>query len=119
MYLFELFNGGDDGSLIDDLRQRVMDYLTPLAAKSVEFIPIQHVADILHSANAGVVIDRGLVLRLIDPNDCKLVKEIQGDKVYLQLPMDDMSVKAEQDEEKDRDKIAKTAKQQAQKEIKR
>lgn len=117
MYLFELFGEQDDGGMTELLRSQVMDYLTPLAAEEVEYIPIQDIADVLRNARTGLVIDRGLIMRLIEPNVCKLVKEIQGDKVYLALPVDDMAAKTEQDEEKDREKIAKTGEQMAKKEV--
>lgn len=116
MYLFELFSG-EDGGMIDHLRSQVMDYLTPLAASEIEFIPIQDIADILRNARTGLVIDRGLIMRLIEPNECKLVKEIQGDKIYLQLPMDDMSAKREEDEEKDKMKVQKSAETAAKKAV--
>ena len=111
MYLFELF--GEDGGMTDTLRAQVMDYLTPLAASKVEWIPIQNISEILVDARTGLVIDRSLIMRLIDPEVCKLVKEVQGDKVYLALPLEDMSAKTEDDEEKDRQKVADKATQNA------
>lgn len=133
MYLFELFgeesdylaefypgpmaDAGQDGEMIETIRGQIMDYLTPLAASEVEWIPIQDIADTLRSVGTGLVIDRGLIMRLIDPNVCKLVKEIQGDKVYLAVPVDDMAAQTEEDEEKDREKVAKTGEQQAKKAV--
>lgn len=112
MRLDELFNegaelGNDD--MIGHLRDQVMDYLTPLAAKKVDYIPIQNVEDVLHQARTGLIIDRGLVMQLIDPNECKLVSKIEGDKVYLTLPVAELSKKTEDDQERDQDKIRNTA----------
>jgi hypothetical protein len=115
MYLFELFD--DEGSMTDLLRSQVMDYLTPLAANGVESVPIQNIADVLRNSRTGLVIDRGLIMRLLEPDVCKLVKEIQGDKVYLALPVDDMSAKREEDKEKDREQINRTAENKAKQEI--
>lgn len=116
MYLFELF-GGDENSLLDRLRVQVMDFLTPLAAKKVEYIPIQHVADILADARSGLIIDRGLIMQIIDPETCKLVNKVEGDKVYLSLPVDEMSAKTAEDEQKEKDEIAQKAAKVAKKEI--
>lgn len=118
MYLFELF-GGDEGSMLDRLRIQVMDYLTPLAARHVEYIPIQHVADILVDARTGLIIDRGLIMQILDPNTCKLVNKIEGDKVYLTLPQEEISAKTRDDKERDREAIRKKAAAVAKKEIKK
>jgi hypothetical protein len=87
----------------------VMDYLTPLAVQKVESIPIQDIEDILKQARSGLIIDRGLIMQLLDPNDCKLVSKIEGDTVYITLPVADMSAKTDQDDERDKEKIANTA----------
>lgn len=113
MRLDELFNDGpaddNEDSVINHLRSQVMDYLTPLAVQKVESIPIQDIEDILKQARSGLIIDRGLIMQLIDPNDCKLVSKIEGDTVYLTLPVADMSAKTDQDDERDKEKIANTA----------
>ena len=113
MRLDELFNDGpaddNEDSVINHLRSQVMDYLTPLAVQKVESISIQDIEDILKQARSGLIIDRGLIMQLIDPNDCKLVSKIEGDTVYLTLPVADMSAKTDQDDERDKEKIANTA----------
>lgn len=115
MYLFELFN--DEGGMTNVLRSQVTDYLTPLAAEKVEYIAIQQVADFLRDSKTGLVIDRGMIMDLLNPEKCKIVKEIQGDKVYLALPLDDMSAKTEENAEKDREKVASTASNTAKKAV--
>ena len=117
MYLFELFGGDGESSLLDRLRIQVMDYLTPLAAKRVEYIPIQHVADILADYRSGLIIDRGLIMQIIDPNTCKLVSKVEGDKVYLTLPVDEISAKTVDAEQQDKEDIRKKAAAVAKKEI--
>ncbi len=117
MLLLELFDDDSGSHMIDQLRGQVMDYLTPLAAKKVEFIPIQDIADILRQARTGLVIDRNLIMQLIEPNTCKFVAKIEGDKVYLTLPVADLSAKTDQDKERDQEKIANTAANVAKQEI--
>jgi hypothetical protein len=113
MRLDELFNDGpvedNEDTAINHLRSQVMDYLTPLAVQKVESIPIQDIEDILKQARSGLIIDRGLIMQLLDPNDCKLVSKIEGDTVYITLPVADMSAKTDQDDERDKEKIANTA----------
>ena len=115
MYLFELFE--DEGGITETLRAQIMDYLTPLAASEVEWIPIQSIADTLVGARTGLVIDRSLIMRLIDPEVCKLVNKVEGDKVYLSLPVDEISAKTEHDQEKDKEHVERTAVQQAKKQV--
>lgn len=108
MLLNELFSD-DDGSMIDHLRSQVMDYLTPLAAKGVDFIPIQEIRDVLRQARSGLIVDRGLIMRIIEPNICKLVNRVEGNKVYLSLPVDEISARNEHDKEKEAEKIQNKA----------
>lgn len=115
MFLFELFN--DEGGMINLLRSQVVDFLTPLAAEKAEYVTMQEIADFLRDAKTGLMIDRGMIMNLIDPKECKMVKEIQGDKVYLALPLDDMSAKTEDNEERDREKVANTASTAAKKAV--
>jgi hypothetical protein len=115
MYLFELFD--DDGGMTEELRFMVMDYLTPLAANDIEWIDISDIEKTLQDARTGMVIDRGFIMRLIDPQVCKLVNKVEGDKVYLSLPVDEIAAKSEQDEEKDREHVERMATQQAKKQV--
>ena len=115
MLLRELFS--DDGDMLDQMSQQVLDFLTPLAAKGVKHIPIQSVADVLKSARTGITIDRGLIMRLIDPNICKFVSKVDGDIIYLALPVDKMSARTDDDIEKEQEKIANTASAVAKQEI--
>jgi hypothetical protein len=115
MLLFELFD--EDGGMVDQLRGQVMDYLTPLAASGVEFTEMDDIAEVLRNARTGLIIDRGLIMRLIDPNVCKLVNKVEGEKVYLSLPVDEISAKTRDQEEMDKQKIEKTAVATAKKQV--
>jgi hypothetical protein len=117
MLLRELFDGGSDAGTLDTLRATLMDYLTPLAASRVESVPIQNVAKVLRGARTGIIVDRGLIMKLCDPNECKLVKSIDGDTVALQYPTDEMSAHSAEDEAKNKEKVADKAVMQAQKEL--
>lgn len=117
MLLLELFSDDSGGSMIKDLRQQVMDYLTRLAASKKEFITMQEVMDVLHTARTGLIIDRGLIMSILEPNECKLVKKIEGDKVFLSFPVDEISAKTDQDEEKDKRNVQQTASSMAKKAI--
>lgn len=116
MRLDELFDDGEK-TMVDQLRNQVMDYITPLAAKDVDFIPMQDVQDILRQARTGLVIDRGIVMRILEPNECKLVDRIEGDKIYLSLPVDEISARSQEDEEKEAENIQSKAMDVAKKAI--
>jgi hypothetical protein len=115
MLLFELFD--EDGGMTEQLRSQIMDYLTPLAGKKVAWIPIQDIEDTLNNFRTGLVINRSLIMRLIDPEVCKMVNKVEGDKVYLSLPVDEISAKTERDEEKDKEHVERMAVQQAKKQV--
>lgn len=116
MFLSELF---ENHSMVTDLRIHVMDYLTPLAANKKEFITMKEVGVMLHELNVGVVIDRELIMKIVDPNICKLVNKIEGDNIYLSYPSSEISSKVEDDKERDIQKIKDTAAKMATKEIKK
>ena len=84
MRLWEIL---EDKSLIQQLRDDVTDLLLPLAAHGVPFITVQAIEERLRDINSGVVIDRSLVMQVIDPDVVKLITRIEGDKVYFKVPL--------------------------------
>ncbi len=109
----------DDSSMLIGLRQQVMDYLTPLVAHQVDYVTVQDIEDILKNYRTGLTIDRGLVMELLDPNTIKLVKKIEGDKVYLNVVAAMNSAKTVDAKEKDAEKVSDLAAKQAKKEIRK
>lgn len=99
----------DSGSVMNGLRNTVMAMLTPLAANGVPYVTLQQLIDKLSQEGSGVTIDRNLLYTLIDPDKLRLVKSVEGDRVYLQLP-----TSANSDKEKNRkeDEIKKKEQQQ-------
>lgn len=120
MLLRELFDAdnGHENETLEVLRSQLMDYLIPLAASEEEFVPIQKVALVLRQARTGLVVDRGLVMKLCNPDENKLVKSVEGDKVFLMYPTDDMSAHSQEDEEKNKERVQQVAADVAQGEVK-
>jgi hypothetical protein len=115
MLLCELF---DVDNLPGDLRQTAMDFLTPMAAQKVPFVTMQQMADQLRHAQTGIVIDRGLLMDILDPNEVKIVKKIEGDRIYLTPPDPGRDAENSKDDaEKNQQKIAKSAVDTAKKDI--
>jgi hypothetical protein len=116
MLLFELF---DDGPLdvSEDIKQSLMDILMPMVAQKVPFVTIQQVIDKLRQLRTGLIIDRNLVMTLLDPDQIKLISRIEGDRIYLSDPSSPDRSLTKDDEEKDRDHVNDMATKQAQKQM--
>lgn len=117
MYLFELFDAGKEG-MLSQLAQHVMDHITPMVAHDVEFVAVQDIQDNLTNARTGLVIDRALVMQILDPNKIKLIKKVEGDKVYLTTDRPSEVNKTEDDKLRDQDKVKKKAQKAAKKRLK-
>ncbi len=115
MLLFELF---DDIDMIEYLRWQVLDYLTPLAAKDIKSVPIADIEQFLMDVKTGLVVDRGLIMRVLDPDLCKLVDSIDRDTIYLVKPIDKLNAKSEEREEQDKERLANKATDVAKKAVK-
>ncbi len=116
MYLFELF---DDGPLdvTDDIKERIMDILTPMVAQKVPFVTIQQILDKVNQLRTGITVDRNLIMTLMDPDKIKIIDKIEGDRVYLKNPdSPDRSV-GQDNREKEEDHLNKMAQKQAKKAI--
>lgn len=112
MLLFELFDT-DGPSIKTDLQQSVIDVLTPLLANKVPFVSVQSIIDNLKQTRPGILIDRALVMSLLDPEAIQSISKVEGDRVYLQGP-DEESADAAQSEQEDQiDNVKKAAIQNA------
>lgn len=82
MRLFELF---DDGPLdvTDEIKETLMDILTPMVAANVPFVTIKQIVEKLRQLRTGLVIDRNLIMTVLDPDKIKIISKIDGDRVYL------------------------------------
>lgn len=116
MRLDELFDSGT--SIKSGLQQATIDILTPLLANKVPFVTIQSVIDNLRASRPGIVIDRALIMKILDPNQIQSISKIEGDRIYLQSPDED-SVNSAEDEEQDQiDKVKQDAMAKAQSDVK-
>lgn len=116
MFLSEIFSDSSV-NIIGDMRGLMIDVLTPLAANKVPYVTIQQVVDRLREVRSGVRVDRSLVMNILDPNKVELIKKIEGDRVYLNLPIPDEIEQKEDDAERNKDKIRKSANKQAQRNV--
>lgn len=119
MRLNELFDqpAAKPTTILDRLRHMTIDFLTPLVAHKVPFITVQQMVDELRRRRPGILVDRALVMTLLDPETVKSVKDIDGDRINLQQPdqiehaVDDDGAEAEVN------KIKDMAKQKATKDV--
>jgi hypothetical protein len=116
MYLFELF---DDGPLdvTDDIKERIMDILTPMVAQKVPFVTIQQILDKINQLRTGITVDRNLIMTLMDPDKIKIIDKIEGDRVYLKNPDSPDREVGKDNREKEEDHLNKMATTQAKKAI--
>jgi hypothetical protein len=85
MFLFELFSSSEDTSMMNDFRQLVIDMLIPMVANRVKEISVNQIMDYLQKSSNGVVVDRALVMQVIDPNKIGPIEKVEGDRVYLDV----------------------------------
>ena len=104
-------------NMLDTMRQQLLDYLTPLVAHEVDFVSIHDIANTLNNLRTGMEIDRALIMELIDPDELKIVKRIEGDKVYLDTVQAAQSNASADEKAKDEEKVKSKATDQAKKEI--
>jgi hypothetical protein len=122
MRLDELFQASHHGSqqpIKTRLQQIAIDFLTPLVAHKVPFITVQQMIDELRKNRPGILVDRGFVMDLLDPQTVKAVKSIEGDRINLQEPSSVEHKVDDNEAQKEVDKIKDMAKQKAQKDVKK
>lgn len=110
MLLIELFNN----TIVTDLKQVALDYLTPLLAQNVPFIPVRSLIDELKKTQSGLTIDRPLIKKILKNNPTFILTD---DKIFINQPVSDQD-QEEVEAEKNIQKVKANAIKQAQKEIK-
>lgn len=114
MLLCELF---DPDEMTNQLRQAAMDYLTPLLSQNVPFVTVNQMIEALRNGQFGIVINRPVIMDILDPDKIEAVSKIEGDRIYLQRPDDtEREVDADQ-QEQDQEQVAGMAQDQAKKTI--
>lgn len=115
MLLLEIFeNKPEGGSVVQELRDSILDMLMPLAAQGVPYVTVQAIVDKMQELGSGVAIDRALVMHVLDPAEVNMVSKIEGDRVYFGLNNDENANKAGEDEaQKNAEKVNSMAVQQA------
>lgn len=109
MLLSELFENDLDGGVSDDLRQALLDMLTPLAVRKVRFVKVDQVIDELRRMKTGIVIDRATAMNMLDPDTLPMIARVEGDKIYLTTSPAKTNMSSKTDEEKDKAKVADKA----------
>jgi hypothetical protein len=108
MLLCELFDPGD---MTEQLRQAALDYLTPFMSQKVPFVTIDQMIDALRHSQFGLVINRAMIMDLLNPAQVEAVDKIEGDRIFLKDP-DAVTAPSETDAEqqvKDQDHVADMA----------
>jgi hypothetical protein len=120
MLLNEIFDDQPEGgSVVQELRDAILDMLMPLVANGVPHTSVQAVIDKMREEQTGVEIDRALVMHVLDPKEIGIVTKIEGDKIHFKLGDGDDRAASEEQEEKDEKKLKSTALNQAKKDIKK
>lgn len=114
MLLCELFNPDE---MTDQLRQAALDYLTPLLSQNVPFVTINQMIEALRNSQFGIVINRPVIMDILNPDEVDAVSKIEGDRIYLHRPDEaEREVDADQ-QEKDQEQVAGMAQDQAKKSL--
>ena len=118
MLLCEIFSTG--GEMKDQLRQAALDIITPFVGQDLPFITVQQVMDALRRRDLGIMIDRGLILDVLNPDEVKAVDKIQGDHIILAKPdgEDKPGEDDQADQQKNDDHVTDMAQQAAQTAVK-
>lgn len=112
MLLLELFSSG--GDMMDQMRQDALDVITPYLGMKVPFVTVNQVIDGLRSnSNLGIVIDRSLIMDLLNPENVKAVDKIEGNRIYLTNPEAVSREVDADDKEKDQEQVTQMAQDQA------
>jgi hypothetical protein len=114
MLLCELF---EPDEMTEQLRQAALDYLTPLLSQGVPFVTINQMIEALRNNNFGLVINRPMIMDILDPDQVEAIDKIEGDRIVLASPeAQNREVDAE-DEEQDQEHVADMAQDQAKKSL--
>ena len=103
--------------MTEQLRQAALDYLTPLMGQGVPFVTVNQMIEALRNSHFGIVINRPMIMDILDPDQVEAIDKIEGDRIYIGAPeMDSREVDAE-DAEQDQDHVQDMAQNQAKKSI--
>lgn len=118
MRLHDLYEASD--KMVVELRQQVIDYLIPMVAHKIDFVTVSEIEAMLRNSRTGLSVDRSLVMQILDPTKIKVVKRVDGERVYLSITaaMTDDGASTEEEEQKAQDKLSDKATKQAKKSIK-
>lgn len=117
MLLNELFDETEGSSVVQEIRDAIIDMLTPLAAQGVPKVSVQQIIDKMREEHTGVAIDRALVMHVLDPQEVKLVTKIEGDAIHFNLADEDKYAAGEDQQQKDEKHMKSTALKQATKSV--
>ena len=102
--------------MTEQLRQAALDYLTPLLSENVPFITINQMIEALRHNDFGIVVNKPMIMELLDPDEVEAISKIEGDRIFLATPDtvdQDREVSAD-DAEKDQAHVQDMAQGQAQ-----
>lgn len=116
MLIYELFDDSG-GDMMNQLRQEALDFITPLLGQDIPFVTVQQVIDALRSDKFGIVINRSLVMQILNPDQIKAVSKIEGDRIYLAYPENPSHEVDADDREKEQEQVGDMAQKQAAKNI--
>ena len=116
MLILELFDNG--GELTNQIRQDALDIITPYLGSDLPFVTVNQIIDGLrNNSKHGIVIDRSLVMSILDPDHVKAVSKIEGNRIYLAQPEDATRKVSVDDEGKDQEQVSDMAQDQATKQV--
>ncbi len=116
MLLFELFQD-PPLEMNSEMRNMILDVLTPLVAQKVPFVTVDQIIDKLREFRTGIAIDRGFIMNILDPENVKVVQKIEGDRIYLNIGGAPNRAVDNHDAEKEQEQMHKQATAQAQKNV--
>jgi hypothetical protein len=82
MFLLELFDNNKP-SLKTELRNAILDVLTPLSSHGATEVTIVSVIDRLKNLDLGIEITPKIIHDCIDPNSVSFVSNVSDDTIYL------------------------------------
>jgi hypothetical protein len=110
MLLLELF---EPDEMSNQLRQAALDYLTPLLSQNVPFVTINQMIEALRNSQFGIVINRAMIMDILDPDQVEAVSKIEGDRIFLATPDAETREVDAEDQQKDQEHVADMAQNQA------
>ena len=115
--LFPEFDDSADTDVVKHLRDAALDVLMPFAAHGLPHVSIQQVIDKLKQQRSGLEIDRDVIMTVLDPEEVKIVKNIEGDMIYFSVTDENSRETDQAQAEKDKKHVHNTAQQQAKKSV--